>query len=83
MNLEELEKRIVTIDETPKTPKWDYFVTGRSKETGRYSLVYTCGTRERGEQVLEKAKKEERLLEKYDDFYLERIEYEKAWWNQY
>lgn len=61
----------------------DYTVVGRLKgnKDDNYYLIYVCGSNEeRALEVLEKARKEERLLEKYDDFKLNQVESKDAWW---
>lgn len=61
----------------------DYTVVGRLKGNNddNYYLIYACGSnKERALEVLEKAKKEERLLEKYDEFKLNEVEAKDAWW---
>lgn len=61
----------------------EYTIIGRVKGTGNYNLIYVCGPRkDTAEEVLEDAKVDPRLLEKYDDFKTGEIESD-AWWDNY
>lgn len=62
--------------------KVEYTVIGRVRGQERYSLIYVCGIKkDHAEKVLEQAKVDPRLLEKYDDFKIGEVESDDAWWN--
>ena len=66
----------------------EYIIVGDAEVLGKTSecLIYTCGTKERAEEVLDKMlnnpdKNDLYMLSKHTNLRVKAVEEEKCWWN--
>ena len=59
----------------------DYFITGVG-ESGRRSLIYTCGKdKEHAENTLIKVMNDEKVTSEYDEIRVDEEVSKDCWWN--